>query len=209
MVGRIKESFGTCASCELLLNKTCFTKENPHCDSVSFFHPLFAYIIFSTLFLRYVRAYFYRHHNSTFSAGVTTLLISSFSYKQIHSPLSSVIESFYGTKLCDRGHDRVDLDSWAGALNEPRITLLALALMIIYWKLNLKLSLCFSFNCALPHEGVLGSGNTAPSILDIGTRWSWVDSFTPRPVYSQGKTPRYPLDKSLGGPQSRSRRGGE
>jgi hypothetical protein len=36
-----------------------------------------------------------------------------------------------------------------------------------------------------------------------------VVSFTPRPLYSQGKSPRYPLDRRLGGPQSRSGRGGE
>jgi hypothetical protein len=31
-----------------------------------------------------------------------------------------------------------------------------------------------------------------------------VVSFTPRPLYSQGNSPWYPLDRSLGGPQSRS-----
>jgi hypothetical protein len=31
-----------------------------------------------------------------------------------------------------------------------------------------------------------------------------VVSFTPRPLYPQGKSPRYPLDRRLGGPQSRS-----
>jgi hypothetical protein len=55
----------------------------------------------------------------------------------------------------------------------------------------------------------LGSGGIAPSILDLGTRWSWVVSFTPRPLYLQGKSPRYPLDRRLGGTQSRSGRGGE
>jgi hypothetical protein len=34
-------------------------------------------------------------------------------------------------------------------------------------------------------------------------------SFTPRQLYSPGKSPRYPLDRSLGGTQSRSGRGGE
>jgi hypothetical protein len=33
-------------------------------------------------------------------------------------------------------------------------------------------------------------------------------NFTPRPLYTQGKSSRNPLDRSLGGPQSRSRRGG-
>jgi hypothetical protein len=36
-----------------------------------------------------------------------------------------------------------------------------------------------------------------------------VVSFTPRPLYSHGKSPWYPLDRRLGGPQSRSGRGGE
>jgi hypothetical protein len=34
-------------------------------------------------------------------------------------------------------------------------------------------------------------------------------SFTPRPLYPRGKTPRYPLDRKLGGPQSLSGRFGE
>jgi hypothetical protein len=54
-----------------------------------------------------------------------------------------------------------------------------------------------------------GSGVIAPRILDLGTRWRWVVSFTPRPLYHQGKNPWYLLDRRLGGPQSRSGRGGE
>jgi hypothetical protein len=46
-------------------------------------------------------------------------------------------------------------------------------------------------------------------ILDFGTRWRWVVSFTPRPPYHQGKSPSYPLNKGLGGHQNRSGRGGE
>jgi hypothetical protein len=37
----------------------------------------------------------------------------------------------------------------------------------------------------------------------------WVVSFTPRPLNSRGRSPRYPLDRRLGGPQSRSGRRGE
>jgi hypothetical protein len=47
------------------------------------------------------------------------------------------------------------------------------------------------------------------SFFDLGTRWRWVVSFTPRPLYPQGKSPSYPLDRRLGGPQSRSGSGGE
>jgi hypothetical protein len=34
-------------------------------------------------------------------------------------------------------------------------------------------------------------------------------SFTPRPLYPQGRSPGYPLDRRLGGHQSLSGRGGE
>jgi hypothetical protein len=54
-----------------------------------------------------------------------------------------------------------------------------------------------------------GSGSIAPRILDLGTSWRCVVSLTPRPLYPQGKSPWYPLDRRLGGPQSRSGRGGE
>jgi hypothetical protein len=48
-----------------------------------------------------------------------------------------------------------------------------------------------------------------PCILDLGTRWRSVVCFTPRRLYPQGKTPWYPLDKRVGGLQSRSRQAGE
>jgi hypothetical protein len=44
---------------------------------------------------------------------------------------------------------------------------------------------------------------------DLDTIWRWVVSFTPWPLYPQGKSPLYPLDRKLGGPQSRSGRGDE
>jgi hypothetical protein len=47
------------------------------------------------------------------------------------------------------------------------------------------------------------------TFLDLGTSWRWVVNFTPRPLYPRGKSPRYPLDRRLGGPQSRSGRFGE
>jgi hypothetical protein len=54
-----------------------------------------------------------------------------------------------------------------------------------------------------------GSGGIAPLIPDLGTGWRCVVSFTHRPLYSQGNSPWYPLDRRLCGPQSRSGRGGE
>jgi hypothetical protein len=41
------------------------------------------------------------------------------------------------------------------------------------------------------------------------TRWRWVFSFTPLPLYPQGKSPWYRLDRRLCGPQSRSACGEE
>jgi hypothetical protein len=52
-------------------------------------------------------------------------------------------------------------------------------------------------------------GGIAPRILDLGTKWRWVFTFMPRPLYSQGKSPWYPLERRLDGPQSRSGHGGE
>jgi hypothetical protein len=54
-----------------------------------------------------------------------------------------------------------------------------------------------------------GSGGIDPHILNLGTRWRCLVSFTPRSLYPQGKSPWYPLDRRLDGPQSRSGRGGE
>jgi hypothetical protein len=45
--------------------------------------------------------------------------------------------------------------------------------------------------------------------IDLGTRWSLVVSFTTRPLYLQGKSPSYLLDRMLCGHQSRSGRRGE
>jgi hypothetical protein len=74
-------------------------------------------------------------------------------------------------------------------------------------KVKVKLSLCFFFTEHHAMKTYCGSGGIGPLILDIGTR-RWVVSFTPRPLYSKGKNPRYPLDRRLGGPQSRSGCGG-
>jgi hypothetical protein len=54
-----------------------------------------------------------------------------------------------------------------------------------------------------------GSGGIVPRIVDLGTRWRWVVSFTLRPLYPHGKSPWYPLDRRLGGSQSRSGRSGK
>jgi hypothetical protein len=50
----------------------------------------------------------------------------------------------------------------------------------------------------------MGSGCIDPHFLDLGTSWRWVVSFTSRPLY-----PRYPVNRRLGGPHSRSGRRGK
>jgi hypothetical protein len=54
-----------------------------------------------------------------------------------------------------------------------------------------------------------GSGCIDPHFLDLGTSWRRVANFTPRPLYPRGKSPQYPSDRRLGGPQSRSGQFGE
>jgi hypothetical protein len=73
-------------------------------------------------------------------------------------------------------------------------------------KVKVKLSLCLTKHHAM--KTYWGSGDIALLILDLGTRW-WVVSFTPQPLYPQGKNPWYQFDRRLGGPQSPSGRGGE
>jgi hypothetical protein len=55
----------------------------------------------------------------------------------------------------------------------------------------------------------MGEWRYSSTILDLGTGWRWTTSFTPRPLYPQGKGPQWPLNRRLGGPQSWSGRGGE
>jgi hypothetical protein len=74
-------------------------------------------------------------------------------------------------------------------------------------KVKVKLSLCFFITEQHTMKSYWGSGGTDPRILDLSTRWRWVVSFTPRPLYYQDKNSWYPLDSRLGGFQSRSGHG--
>jgi hypothetical protein len=72
-------------------------------------------------------------------------------------------------------------------------------------KVKVKLSLFLTKHHAM--KTYWGSGGIVPRILDLGTRWrEWSAS---RPLYPPAKSLRCPLDRRLGGPQSRSGRGGE
>jgi hypothetical protein len=66
--------------------------------------------------------------------------------------------------------------------------------------------------CLIKHhtmKAYWGNGGVASRSLNLGTRFRWVVGFMPQPLYSRGKIPRYPLDRRLGGPQSRSGHSGE
>jgi hypothetical protein len=64
-------------------------------------------------------------------------------------------------------------------------------------------------NQAPRYEDVWVSRGIAPRILNLGTRWRWVVSFKPRPIYPPGNSTKYPLDRRVGRPENRSGRGGE
>jgi hypothetical protein len=66
---------------------------------------------------------------------------------------------------------------------------------------KVKVSL-FLNNWVVRHEDLWESECIDPHILDVGTSWRWVVSFTPRSLYPWEKSPRYPLDRRLGRPQT-------
>jgi hypothetical protein len=47
------------------------------------------------------------------------------------------------------------------------------------------------------------SACTEPRFRDLGTSWRWLVSFTPLPLYPRKMSTRHPLDRRLGGAQSR------
>jgi hypothetical protein len=76
--------------------------------------------------------------------------------------------------------------------------------------LNCRLLYPVKSPCLTKHHAMKtywGSEGIAPRILALSTRLRRVVSFTPRPLYPQGKSPSYPLNRRLGGPQSRSGHG--
>jgi hypothetical protein len=56
---------------------------------------------------------------------------------------------------------------------------------------------------------VWGSGCIDLCFLDLGINWRWLVGFTYRPLHCWGKSPRYPLQRWLSEPHSRSGRSGE
>jgi len=73
--------------------------------------------------------------------------------------------------------------------------------------INVKLSLCLTKHHAM--KTYWRNEEIAPRILNRGTRWMWVVSYTPQSLYPLVKRPRYLLVRRLGGPHSRSGLGDE
>jgi hypothetical protein len=69
-------------------------------------------------------------------------------------------------------------------------------------EVNVMLSMC------LPGTRTV-IGGIAPHVFNRDTRWRWVVSFKPQPLYFRGMSPRYPLNRRPFKPQSRSGRFGE
>jgi hypothetical protein len=91
--------------------------------------------------------------------------------------------------------------SWHSCMNEH---VLMKVVQVIFMLFNRGRSfLCldhpwFVFHAFLLfHEDVCGSGCIDPHFLDLCTSCRWVAEL----LYFRGKSPRYPLDRRLGGPQ--------
>ena len=73
----------------------------------------------------------------------------------------------------------------------------------IFWQLSKVKGEKVKVFCAL-HKGIWGSLLIGAFILNFGTRWKWVVSLTPwLLLYALVNEPGYPLNRRLGGLQSR------
>jgi hypothetical protein len=100
---------------------------------------------------------------------------------------------------------KTPLIRWVGGWMVPRAWLCreSNTILLCSFFLTIYFSLCLlSFLCFLTEHHAMKAywenGGIAPRILDPGTRWRWVVSFMLRPLYSQGKSSWYPLDRRLG-----------
>jgi hypothetical protein len=74
-------------------------------------------------------------------------------------------------------------------------------------KVKIKLSLCLTKHHAM--KKYWRSGGVVPLILDLGTRMKVSGQIHDPAALPQGKRPRYPGGRRMGGTQSRSGHGGE
>jgi hypothetical protein len=127
--------------------------------------------------------------------------------------LVSVKQNSPDTWCCTFGNtvwtwNHITVHSWLNSHEEVwKSKIKAKEKVKIKTKIKVKLFLCHFLSEHYATEAYWGSRGIAPCILDLGTRWRWVVSFTLLPVYPQGKSYMFPLDRRLCGPQSRSGRG--
>jgi hypothetical protein len=60
-----------------------------------------------------------------------------------------------------------------------------------------------ALNKARRHKRIWENGSVPQCIPNLGTKWRWVVSFTPRPLHPRGKGPYCSLVRRLGSPPSR------
>jgi hypothetical protein len=72
---------------------------------------------------------------------------------------------------------------------------------------KVKLSLCLTKHHAM--KAYRGSAGITPRIFGLGARWGEWSASRPGHFTPKERAPQYPLYRKLGGPQSRSGRGGE
>jgi hypothetical protein len=98
-------------------------------------------------------------------------------------------------------------DACAVAFFQGKVTKIRIKLPYVFiFKYKLLMFLFFTKVCyswLLP----IGRWKYSCTVLDIGSRWAWVVSFTPQPLYSRGKKPQLPIvHRRMGGSQNRSGR---
>jgi hypothetical protein len=62
---------------------------------------------------------------------------------------------------------------------------------------------CIFTNCfkAIFKRSCMGECKYSSIFLDLGTRWSYMASFTPLALYFQGMSTLHPLDRKVNGPR--------
>jgi hypothetical protein len=80
--------------------------------------------------------------------------------------------------------------------------LIVLYLVVLIIFSELWSSLCFYLTQHQAMKAYWESGGIAPCILDIGTSWRWLVSFTPRPLYPRERAPYTHWTRGWVGPRA-------
>jgi hypothetical protein len=114
-----------------------------------------------------------------------------------HTP-SGTVELKLDLWVYVQGKSTVSERSWSGEVDYLKQWTNTKLLSTMPWR---------HIHCLIKHHTMKTyweNGGIASHILDLGTRWRWVASFMPCLLYPCCKSPWYPLDRRLGGPQSQS-----